>query len=342
MENTYTDLFSTVHTELQAEYAKTLAEKLLTAEKNNWDLLHTLRFTDILSALQNTDIKSIALLLLLILTAGHIEKAMQKNRIGSAVLYILQCTVTLTVILSLQPIFTQVALYMRDVFTFLGVLLPTVGTLTAAGGNVAAATSGNLMMTIFLSAMQLLLQSFAPAVFTFFCGMAVLDSFSGENRFLKLSAWCKNLLFSVFSFVLAIFLILLHTRNIAAVNTDTASARTLRLMVTNAVPIVGGTIGEALRYVSAGLLQVKNAVGSAAVVFLLGMYLPIFFVLFLCGIALSLLEFFCNYFSIQKGRGVFVHMKYAIDFVLASYSAVFVIAIIAIGIFMQTVPVVSA
>ncbi len=339
MENTYSELLNAAKKELQSEYSAELLGKLQNQDFSAWDLLRGFKNADILQELLFPQWARTAFLfciILFILALG--KKIINRTWIVSTVQYILQCLSAIYIIFETQQIFQKISVYMRDVSAFWGILTPTLGSLTAAGGNITSATANTTFLTVYLSAVQLLLHSIVPSCFTFFSCMAILDAFYGESRFLTLSSGIKNILFSLFSVLLTIFFIWIHTKSIAAANTDTMSAKTLRLLISNAIPIVGNTIGESLRFVSAGLMNVKNAVGMAAVIFLLGMYLPVFLSLFSTGILLSFLQFLCNYFAITEGKGIFVHMKYAFDFVLAAYSAVFVVGIMNIGIFMQNIP----
>ena len=336
MENIYTDIFNTEN--VQSPYAKELLLKLREYNTWSWDFESIKEhFSLSLPAWGKIALSFLVLSVFLKLSAV----AIQRKCIHDAVQHILHCSFSTVFILAFFPTLTQTATYMQDVLGFLGILLPTLGTVTAYGGNIATATASGVMHTFFLSAAQILLQSILPTIFSFFCGMAILDAFFGEDRFLKLSVTLKNLLFTAFAILLALFFILLRTQHIASNNTDAASARTLRLLVGNAIPIVGGTIGEALRYASAGLLQVKNTVGASAVFFLLVMYLSVFLQLFLQGALLSFFQFLSDFFGVGTQKGVYLHMKFAIDFLLAVYAAICIIGIVNIGIFMQTVPVLT-
>lgn len=332
MENTYSDLFDSVRNATQSTYAQSLLTEI---EKNQDDPWNIELFKNILLPEWPQWGKTAFVFLLIAFLLRLLMHTMRRKRIGETVQYVLRCFFTLTVLLQFQFVFEKAALYMRDVLGFLGALLPTFGTLVAASGNVATATTAGAFHSLFLSAVHFALQSILPQVVTFFGGMAVLDAFFGEGRFLKLSSVIKNLLFTSFAFFLAVFFIILRAQNIAASNNDAAAARTLRLLVANAVPIIGGTIGDAMRFAGAGLLQVKNTLGTASVVFLLGMYLPVFLLLFLNSILISFLQFLCDFFAIPGHGEVYTHMKFSMDFLLAVYSAIFAIGMINIGIFMR-------
>ena len=335
MEHTYTDIFNAAENITESGHAKSLLHALLQNRDSPWE-------TSILTPLHSLEAPTLgrtaAVFLIFTVLVKLFSEVFTGKKAALTAQYVLHCLFAVTFLLQFYPTLETVAVYMRDVLSFLGILFPTLGTILASGGNVATATTSGIGQSLFLSVAQLLIQSILPSVFTFFCGMALLDAFFGDGRFLQLSSALKNIFFTAFAVLLSIFFIVMRTQNIAAESGDAASAGALRLLVAKAVPIVGGTIGDALRFVGAGLIRVKSAVGTAAVVFLLGMYLPVFLHLFGQGILLSLFQFLCGFFSISEQKEVYTHMKYATDFLLAVYSSVFVIGMINIGTFMQTVP----
>lgn len=150
------------------------------------------------------------------------------------------------------------------------------------------------------------------------------------------------MLFGFFSLVTSVFFIIVGCQNVAAAQADTVSAKTLRLLVSNAVPIVGGTIGDALKLVSGSLVAVKNATGIAAVLFLIAMFCPVLIRIWLWSMLLSLLGFFCECAELGTAKNLFLQVKCAFDFALAVYASVVVMGFLNIGIFMGSLPAVAA
>ena len=157
-----------------------------------------------------------------------------------------------------------------------------------------------------------------------------------------LSQTVKKLFYAAFSIFLTLFFIALGTQSLSASGTDTFSAKALLLLAGNAVPLVGSTIGDALRLVGGSLVTLKNTVGTAAVVFLLAMYLPPLIIVWINGVFMNIIIFLCDYFSLGAAKETFVHIKHALGFILASLTSVFVMGMVNIGIFVGTLPAIAS
>ena len=195
-----------------------------------------------------------------------------------------------------------------------------------------------MFLTIFLAAAQFLIDRLVPAVCAAFTGLAMMSVVSGDVSMLQFSKWLRNTLFGVLSVCITLLFIVIGCQNLAVTSTDTLTAKTLRLLVSNAVPVVGGTIGDAIRFAGGGLVTIKNATGMASVVFLLAVFLPVLVMLWAAGFILSVLIHICDYFSMVLPRAFFGNLKCAFDFSIAGFSAIFVMAVVNIGIFLSGVP----
>lgn len=342
MEQEYTDFFKKATIEMESEYAQRLLLQIETQGTDTetfWNAAASLFRTCFSEGFSIPQWGRTAFVFLILSFLFSICESVIRNKgIYAALKYVLQIIFAVSVTLSVHDILSSLMLYMRDITAFFGVLTPTIGILTASGGNIASATTNGILLSIFLTAAQFILQSIIPAVFSLFCGLAILEAVSGNEKIQSLSGIIKNALFGIFSILTAIFFIIISYQNFASVNTDTISGKTLRLLVSNAVPIIGGTIGEALKMVGGTLVSVKNSVGISAVLFLLFMYLPVLLILFGNGLLMNLFIFLCDYFSFPEMKGIILHLKYALDFILAAFSAVIIVGMINIGIFMQSLP----
>ena len=341
MENTYQDFIMRAGNNVRSEYAKAI---LKAANKNHEEFSP---FTYLVPQLQNafqipTWVWSAVVLLLLFLFT-HWIKALFKNEALFGALHRLFMLLIATTMLC--PIYTglqNAGQYMQDITLFLGALTPTVGILSALGGNLTFAGTISNSFSVFLSLAQFVVSKIVPAVSSLFFGFAVIDIASGETTTQPLSKHLRNLLFVIFSITTAIFFMLLGTKNIAAVNMDSVSARTFRLLITNTIPIVGGAIGDALKLVGGGLVTIKNTLGFVSVLFLLSLYLPCILTVIGNSLLFNLFGFLCEYFGIRDMQAPVLHIKCAMDFNIASYTFIFAVSVIQIGAFMRVLPAVIA
>ncbi len=344
MEETYSDFLQDAAARVQSDYAKRLLASI--GRRNGGDnlfsgIVELLRgvFADVLTV---PDFVGSALLLCIFaFTLKLFGSAMKSERICHAIDALVGLLLSAVVVGAAFETLDTCALYMRDISLFFGALAPVIGILTAAGGNLATAGAGSVILSVFLAAAEWVITRLSPVVVTCFLALALIGAAGGSAAMLSLAKGARNVLFGFFSFFTSVFFIIVGCQNVAAVNADTVSAKTLRLLVSNAVPIVGGTIGDALKLVSGSLVTVKNATGIASVLFLAAMFGPVLIRIWFWSLLLSLFGFFCECTELQNLRNLFLQVKCAFDFALAANAAVVVMGILNIGIFMGSLPAVA-
>ena len=342
MEDTYANFINSAANSVSSSYAKQLLADI--QEKNSVsDGLLSLADRDFSALLQIPAwVKSAVVLLCLLFFLNLFKEIFKGATIYAAIQQMLFMMIAVTVLIPIYETLQKAQVYMNDLSLFLGVLTPTIGVLAASGGNVSYANTGGTLLSVFLSASQVLISRIIPLVTTLFFGFAMMDVFMGEKKMQTLSKFVRNTCFGAFSIFAAIFFIIIGCQSITASNADTISARTLRLLISNAVPIVGGTIGDALKLVGGGLVTVKNAVGTTAVLFLIGLYLPVLLTIWGNGLILNLLGIASEYLGFKEMEDLLAHAKYAMDFSIAGFTFIFAVGIVNIGIFMSILPVVIA
>lgn len=345
MEHTYSDFMRDASQSVSGEYAKRLIETIRKTDGQGSDLFSSvgsLVQSGLGELLQMPDwVGSAAVILLFALLFRLLRGAVKSSGAYRAVDYFTNLLLAAVVIRAVLETLNDCAAYMQDISLFFGALAPVIGLLTASGGNVAAAGTGSLALSVFLAVAEWVVNRFAPIIFVLILGLSLIGLAAGTSTTLSLVKGVRNFLFGAFSFVTAIFFIVVGCQNIAAANTDTIGARTLRLLVSNAVPIVGGTVGDTLKLVSGSLVTVKNATGLSSVVFLLAMYCPVLLKLWFSGLILSLLGFLCECAELENGKSLFGQVKCAFDFALAAYTSVFVMGMLNIGLFIGSLPAVA-
>lgn len=327
--------FDVPQAELESAYARDLLAYIQTESTSPWDIIS--RAASLFETFLQADwITTASVYFFFFLFFSALESFFKKRAILHAFQYIVYTLCAVSITASVYTILSAAQTYMHDFSVVFGTWIPTFGTVTASCGNVASATANGVFLSAFFSAMQFLLHTGLPYFYTLFCGFAILDAVMGNGKIITLATAVKNFLFGALIFFTAIFCIILCFQNLAAINTDSVFGRTLRLVVSRTIPIVGATVGEALRIVSGSMIQIKNSLGIAAVLFLLGIFIPVFISLFCNGYLLHFFSFLCDFFGISEIKRLFIHLKHALDFTLATFSCIFMIAILNIGIFMRT------
>lgn len=338
MDFEYKDFISNSIDSVSSTKAKIVLEDI---SKQNIEELSSLK--TIFTYLENeisahNIIKQLSFSLLILILVHLLNKIFSNAKSYNAVKYGLSVVLSLSII---SPIYRDISLsitYMKDISSFLGIFAPVAGVITASGGNITAAKNQGLTLSITLGVIQLILNYLLPYIVSIFISIAVIDAIWGERRLVSISLFFRNSFFGIFAVSISIIFVIINFYNKAAVGNDTVSAKTLKLLVSNSIPIIGGTIGEALKLLSSGIISARNTIGLTAIVFIFALFLPQIISLWVYSLILNFFGCLCDYFEIIELKGILSHLKCAIDFVLASFSTITILTFINIGTFMNTVP----
>lgn len=343
MEIQYAELMKKASGSMNSRISKGVLDYLSEVEEYNspFEIINLILkndFRHIFSIKQVAIDCSTAILLLILINI--FKDAFRKVRIYETVNFVFTVFLFSPIIVTLYSMLNTAVLYIKDISTFIGVISPTVGILAASGGNLSYAKIHGVFFSLLLGASQILLNSTIPMVISVFFVLAIVDSFTGTGKLMHFSQLLKNAFFGIFAIATALFFIIVNTYGETAKISDTASSKALRLLIGNAIPIIGGTISDSLKVLGGSIATVKNRIGIGGVVFILTIYLPVLVLLWISGMLLNLVAFLCDYFSIWELKRLVLHMKYMLDFTLAGLSSIVVASLINISTFISTFPVV--
>ena len=86
---------------------------------------------------------------------------------------------------------------------------------------------------------------------------------------------------TLLAFLMMLLLAMLATQSALSASADTLAMRGIRFATGNLIPIVGGSVSELLRTVSAGIQYLRTTLGISAILLLLFLLLPTLIQLFL-------------------------------------------------------------
>ncbi len=152
--------------------------------------------------------------------------------------------------------------------------LPMMGAVYAMGGNLTAAAASSAALTIYMTLMETIIgKTVVP-----FCCLCLSLSWIGVTeptmRVGTLLATLKKKYATLLSFLMMLLLAMLGAQGTLAARADTLAMRSARFAVGNLLPVVGGSVGELLRTVSAGVGYLRGVLGVCGVLFLLLTLLP--------------------------------------------------------------------
>lgn len=152
--------------------------------------------------------------------------------------------------------------------------IPLLGGLYAMGGNVSAAVASSAGLTVFMS----LLEGVIGNTVVPFCGIclafAAVGALDPSIRVGTLAATIKRHYTTALTFLMMLLLTMVSAQTLLGAKSDTLAMKSAKFAAGNLIPVVGGSISELLRTVSAGVGYLRGTVGICAVLLLLLLLLP--------------------------------------------------------------------
>jgi stage III sporulation protein AE len=179
------------------------------------------------------------------------------------------------------PQFDKIFSYFSALRALAVALLPMMGALYAMGGNVGTALANHGVMTGFLSLLETAISSSVMPVAGLCLALSLIDALSGKVDLRSLSALIKRTYTWTFSLLMLLLCGVLGVQSTLSKGADTLALRTARFAAGSFLPVVGGSIGEALRTVSGSVQFLRAVAGTGAVVVLFLAFLPLFISLLL-------------------------------------------------------------
>lgn len=183
-------------------------------------------------------------------------------------------TVTLAILAGAYRSIASVTRYFANLSAFTAASLPLVATLYLMGGNAGAAAASSAG----LSAHMALLEGVIGKSILPFCGicmaLALLGAIDPSLRTGTLLATVKRSYTTLLGLLMTLLHAMLGTQHLLGVKGDSVAMRGVKFAAGNLIPVVGGSVAELIRTVSAGVGFLRGIVGISGILLLLLMLLP--------------------------------------------------------------------
>ncbi len=169
-----------------------------------------------------------------------------------------------------------ISAYFDTVSGLSAALIPLMGVLYAMGGNIGAAVANGSVMSAFLAVLETVCSSSVVPVGGLCLLMALSDAVTAGTGLRSLSFLIKRSFTWGLSLLMLLLCGVLGLQTTLAKGADTLALRTLRFAAGSFLPVVGGSLSEALRTVSGSVTYLRGAVGAGGILVILFTFLPMF------------------------------------------------------------------
>lgn len=206
---------------------------------------------------------------------------------------------------------------LSDAAAFMLVFIPTFAGIAAVLGHVSGAAAVN---TAFLAATQLITQlcvNFLAPLCGSIMGLSVAGTVSPELDLARLAEAVKKLVMWALGLMMTIFTSVLSVQTFVTNASDNALLRTAKFMISSGVPIVGGTISDAVYTVQGGISLIKSSAGSFGIIALAVMALPMLLSTLCYKLSLMCAAAFADVFGQEKLAKLFRSCESVMAIILA-------------------------
>jgi stage III sporulation protein AE len=226
--------------------------------------------------------------------------------------------------------------FFHTVSSLSAALLPLMGTLYAMGGNVAAAVAHHGVMSGFLAVLENVCSAAVLPVGGICLLLALSDLLAGRPALRALSVLIKRTYTWGLSLLMLLLCGVLGIQSTLAKGADTLALRTVRFAAGSFLPVVGGSVSEALRTVAGSVEYLRSAVGMGGVILVFLAFLPTFLSVLLLRTAFLLSGAVASMLSCQREERLLAELASVWGYFLAVIACLFVMMVFSLTLFART------
>lgn len=201
------------------------------------------------------------------------------------------CTtsVIFAAIISLQIDHLQgVARYFERLSSLMNAMIPLTGAVWAMGGNISTASSGTATLSVFLTVCENLCAKTVLPVCILCTALALCNTLSPDLGMGRFAGAIKKVYTFSLGLIMTVLTTCLHSTTVLTSAADSTAARAAKAVSAGVIPGVGGSVGDTLRTVAAGVQYLKSVIGIGGIVMLILLVLPILLSLLMTRLAFLL------------------------------------------------------
>ncbi len=220
-------------------------------------------------------------LLLLSAVFSALRNAAKSESVGKAFSLASSLAILLSILTGGYASVETVTDYINALNTATTAGIPLLGLLYSVGGNVTTAVASTAGLTVYLGVMENVIgRSIVP-----FCGVCLAFGFLNTAGIgLRMGSFLSTLkkhYTTLMAFLMTLLLAMLAAQTTLAASADSLAMRSVKFAAGNLIPVVGGSVAELMRTVSAGVGYLRTTFGICCILLLLLLLLPTLVELFL-------------------------------------------------------------
>ncbi len=230
----------------------------------------------------------------------------------------------------------SVITYMRTLCTVMTSFAPVMTVINIFDGKLSTAALGNASMMMFIALTENILLSCLAPIISVALVFSIIKSISGDADIGGISKLIKNTFVTLTVFTMTIFSFIFSFQSTLTQSADTLSIKTAKFAVGSFIPIVGPSISEALRTVTASVGFIKSCLGWIGVICVLLLTIPTVISLYLHKLFLDICASLSGMIGCEREKSMITDASGICGFILAIIACTGLFFILAISIFLKS------
>ena len=152
--------------------------------------------------------------------------------------------------------------------------IPVFGAFIAAGGHVASGTAYQVCVLFLTEGIMQLLHGILYPVLQMSAALGIADAVNPPLRLGGFVSGLRTAVTWMLGFVMTMFAALLSVRSIVASAADSLASKSVKLLASGLIPIVGSAVSDAYGTVQGSIRLLRNGVGAVGILVILWLILP--------------------------------------------------------------------
>ncbi|MBR3268995.1 MAG: hypothetical protein IKI58_09805 [Oscillospiraceae bacterium] len=152
--------------------------------------------------------------------------------------------------------------------------IPVFSAFLAAGGHVASGATYQLFILFLTETVMQIANSFLFPLLQMSAAIGIADAIHPELRLGGFVSGFKKIITWTLGTFMALFSALLSVRSFVAVSADSLASKSVKLLSSSLIPIIGGAVSDAYGTVQGSIRLVRNGTGAAGILIILCMIMP--------------------------------------------------------------------
>lgn len=217
-------------------------------------------------------IGTIAALILISAFINNLNHSFGKNSVSEATGFAVFVYIAAISATAFQSATGYVTSTLRDITLFVHSIIPSMAALCLSGGEAATATMAHPVIFFICSLAGTLIKNVITPLVLLRAVCTLLCAVTGNSSLNEFSELFTKLHKTLLSLSMSLFAGILGISSFAAASFDNLAARGVKFAISASVPVVGGSISEAMSSVAGSAMLLKNAVGLGGVVVVFAMF----------------------------------------------------------------------